>query len=131
MYLRYFFDRQIYYHILFFPRFDYEVLGEKGEFLLESIFQNICEHYDLNIIEIKISPEYVHLYITANPTLAPVDIVRTLKSLASINLIKSLPQLKKFYGRYGTLWKKEFFITTQPYISEGMINNIIKELKRR
>ena len=48
-------------------------------------------------------PDHIHLFIDCPQTVAPCEIVRTLKSLSAIALFKEFPHLKKFYARCGVL----------------------------
>ncbi|WP_407942238.1 transposase [Microaerobacter geothermalis] len=37
-------------------------------------------------------PDHIHIFLSAKPTVAPTDIVRTLKSISVIELFKQYPQ---------------------------------------
>ena len=62
-------------------------------------------------------------------TVAPCDVVRTLKSISAIELFKVYPQLKKFYARCGALWSGGYFVSTVGHISESTVVKYIEELK--
>lgn len=47
----------------------------------------------------EVMSEYIHLFVGAEPTVSPIDIVRTLKSITAIELFRQYPKLKTFYGR--------------------------------
>lgn len=57
-------------------------------------------------------PDHVHLFISAPPTVAPVDIVRKLKSISANEIIKGFPKSKqsKFWG--SGLWSRGYYIGT-------------------
>jgi putative transposase len=117
------------YHIIFCPKFRFSVLGENVEHYINEIFTKIAEKYEYEIISMKIMPDHIHLFIGAKPTLAPVDIVRTIKSISAIELFKQFPSLKKFYSKCGVLWSKGEFISTIEKISEKIIKKYIEEQK--
>ena len=75
-------------------------------------------------------PDHVHVFISATPTTAPVDIVRTLKSKSAITLFKRNPQLKTFYSRCGALWSRGYFVSTIGHISEDTVRKYIEEQKQ-
>jgi len=71
--------------------------------------------------------DHIHLFVGAKSTVAPMDIVRTFKSISAIKLFKAFPSLKRFYGRCGSLWSIGKFISTIGKVSEATIRKYIKE----
>jgi len=116
------------YHVIWCPKFRFNVL-ENIECSLRQIFQDIAERYQYEIIEMEIMPDHVHLFVGAKPTVAPSDIVRTLKSISAIELFKQYPSLKQFYSRCGSLWSAGKFISTIGKVSEETIKKYIQEQK--
>ncbi|MFH1883090.1 MAG: hypothetical protein ABIL62_10315 [Planctomycetota bacterium] len=49
-----------------------------------------------------------------------MDIVRTFKSISAIELFKSFPSLKEFYGRCGSLWSAGKFVSTLDTLCQGV-----------
>lgn len=117
------------YHIIFCPKFRFSVLRADVEISLKSILLDVADKYAYEIIEMEVMPEHVHLFIGAKPTVAPVDIVRTLKSVSAIELFKKHPRLKKFYSRCGSLWSTGKFISTIGNASTETIKKYIEEQK--
>ena len=66
-------------------------------------------------------PDHIHIFLSVKPTVAPTDIVRTLKSISAINLLKKYPKLKKFYAHCGSLWSKGYFVSTIGNVSSHTI----------
>lgn len=117
------------YHIVFCPKFRYKVLqGEIEADLKEIIFQ-IAEDYDYEIIEMETMPDHIHLFIGAKPSVAPSDIVRTIKSITAIKLFERHYALKNFYSRCGSLWSKGKFICTVGFLAADTIIKYIQEQK--
>ena len=116
------------YHLIWCPKFRFNVL-ENVECNLKQIFQDIAEKYQYEIIEMEVMPDHVHLFVGAKPTVAPSDIVRTLKSISAIELFKLYPLLKQFYSKCGSLWSVGKFISTIGKVSEATIKKYIKEQK--
>ena len=75
-------------------------------------------------------PDHVHVFISATPITATVDIVRTLKSKSAIALFKHNSQLKSFYSRCGALWSHGYFVSTIGHISEDTVRKYIEEQKQ-
>lgn len=89
----------IQYHIIWCPKFRFSVLQGK--------------------VDTTLKPQ----------TVAPCDVVRTLKSISAIELFKTFPQLKHFYARCGVLWSRGYFISTVGHISETTVIKYIEEQK--
>lgn len=119
------------YHLVWCPKFRYDVLKGNIEESLKRILAEICTKYEYEILELEVMLDHVHIFISAKPTVAPTDIVRTLKSITAIQLIKEFPSLKKFYSRCGSLWIKGYFVSTIGRVSAGTIQRYIQEQKTK
>ena len=119
------------YHLVWCPKFRYDVLKENVKDALKRIFADICTRYEYEILELEIMPDHIHIFISAKPTIAPTDIVRTLKSITAIQLFKEFPALKKFYSRCGSLWSKGYFVSTIGKVSTETIQKYIQEQKTK
>jgi putative transposase len=117
------------YHIVWCPKFQYKVLKGNIEIELKKILTQISLRYGYDIIEMEVMPDHIHLFLSLKPHTAPSDVVRTLKSVAAIELFKVFPQLKKFYGRSGSLWSNGFFVTTVGNATTQTIQEYIKNQK--
>ena len=115
------------YHIIWCPKFRFTVLRGDVQTKLKEILQTISERYQYEIIEQEVMPDHIHLFISAKPTVAPTDIVRTLKSMSAIELFKAFPQLKKCYSRSGTLWSQGYLVSTIGTVSAETVQRYIRE----
>ena len=75
--------------------------------------------------------DHIHLFISAQQTVAPCDIIRTLKSISAIELFKLYPSLKRFYQRCGCLWSRGYFISTVGEISSTTVKQYIENQKTK
>ncbi|MHC2993987.1 MAG: IS200/IS605 family transposase [Candidatus Atribacteria bacterium] len=114
------------YHLIWCPKFRYNVLKGNIEEALKRILAEICNKYEYEILELEVMVDHIHIFVSAKPTIAPTDIVRTLKSITAIQLFKEFPALKKFYSRCGSLWSKGYFVSTIGKISKDSIQKYIK-----
>jgi putative transposase len=101
------------------------------EIELKRIIDEICMKYGYQCIEKEVMPDHIHLFLSLKPTVAPSDVVRTLKSISAIELFKSFPALKKFYGRCGSLWGSGYFVTTVGNATAETIKKYIQEQKTK
>lgn len=78
---------------------------------------------------LEVMPDHIHIFVDVPQTVAPCDVVRTLKSKSAIELFKAYPTLKRFYARCGVLWSRGYFISTVGQISEATVMQYIEEQK--
>ena len=109
------------YHIIWCPKFRFDVLMNNVEYRLEEIIYEVSHTYHYKIIELELMPDHVHLLMSAKPTIAPTEIVRTYKSISAIRLFKEFPSLKEFYKRRGSLWSKGYFVSTVGKVSSETV----------
>ena len=117
------------YHIIWTPKFRYSVLDQGVDTTLKSILTKICNKYEYEIKALEVMPDHIHIFVDCPHTVAPCDIVRTLKSISAIELFKAYPTLKKFYARCGRLWSNGYFVSTVGHISEATVKKYIEEQK--
>lgn len=119
------------YHLVWCSRFRYDVLENDVEASLKEILREVCERYKYEILELETMPDYVHIFVSVKPTVAPTDVVRALKSISAIKLFERFPALGKFYSRCGSLWSKGYFVGTVGYVGAETIRKYIREQKSK
>lgn len=119
----------IIYHIVFCPKYRHNIFKDELEYELSECFKVICHCYGYELIEQEIMADHVHLFISAPPTVAPVDIVRKLKSVSANEIFKGFPKLKqsKFWG--SGLWSRGYYIGTAGTVSSETIQRYIQNQK--
>ena len=118
------------YHLIFCPKFRYKVLQGEIEADIKEIIKQICEDYDYELIEMECMPDHIHLFVGAKPSVAPSDIVRTIKSITAIKLFEKHYALKNFYSRCGSLWSRGKFICTAGSLAAETIIKYIQDQKQ-
>ena len=117
------------YHIIWCPKFRYSGLGDEAGDRLKEILADICSRYSYSIKALEVMPDHIHIFVDCPQTVAPCDIVRTLKSLSAVEMFRAFPELKRFYARCGKLWSDGYFISTVGHISETTVRKYIEEQK--
>jgi|APHM01.1.fsa_nt_gi Transposase and inactivated derivatives len=76
---------ELYYHIVFVPKYRRSHLTGKTKERLETIFAEICEDKDLELAESEseVMPDHVHLFIGSPPKNAPSLIVNWMKGISA------------------------------------------------
>ena len=116
----------IQYYIIWCPKFRYSIIKNDIKTRLFHIIENICVKYKYQIKALEIMDNHIHLFISAPQTVAPCDIVKTLKSISAIELFKEYPELKKVYQKCGKLWSNGYFISTIGEISASTVQQYIE-----
>lgn len=119
----------IQYHIIWYPKFRFSVLNSNVEDILKQILQKTCDDYNYHIKALEVMLDHIHIFVDVPQTVAPCDVVRTLKSISAIELFKAFPQLKQFYARCGGVWSMGYFVSTVGHISEATLIKYIEEQK--
>ena len=120
----------IQYHIIWCPKFRFSVLQGNVDTTLKQILQKICDDYGYKMKALEGMPDHIHIFIDVPQTVAPCDVVRTLKSISVIELFKAYPKLKPFYVRCGVLWSRGYFVSMVGHISEATVISYIEEQKK-
>ncbi|QEK13182.1 IS200/IS605 family transposase [Crassaminicella thermophila] len=117
------------YHIVFCPKYHHNIFKDELEYELSKCFKVICHYYSYELTPQEIMPDNVHLFISAPPTVAPVNIVKKLKSISANEVFKGFPKLKqsKFWG--SGLWSGEYYIGTAGTVSSETIQKYIQNQK--
>lgn len=118
------------YHIIWCPKFRYHVLTPDKQDSLKQILSEICIEYRYRIKALEVMDDHVHIFLSAPQTVAPCDIVRTLKSRSAIEMFRAFPELKTFYARCGALWSRGYYISTVGHVSAATVRRYIEEQKQ-
>jgi len=93
---------ELYYHIVFVPKYRRSHLTGKTKERLESIFAEICEDKGLELAESEVMPDHVHLFIGSPPKNAPSLIVNWVKGISA----------RKYNQRYDdrVKWTRSYYV---------------------
>ena len=120
---------RIQYHIIWCPKFRFEVLEGDVETELKRILGDICRRYGYSEKALEVMSDHVHIFVDCPQTVAPCDVVRTLKSISAVEMFRAFPKLKKFYSICGVLWSRGYFISSVGHVSEATVKRYIEEQK--
>jgi putative transposase len=119
------------YHIIWCPKYRRPVLKDAVAVELKKILAEVCCAYEWKLQSLEIMPDHVHIFVQADPQVAPVDIAKTLKSISAVHLFHKFPKLKsrKFWG--SGLWSRGTYYTTVGHITEDAVRKYIETQKNR
>jgi len=113
------------YHIVFTPKFRYQVLEGMIKSLMEHDIQVISEWKDVRIEELSVQKDHIHMLCSIPPKVSVSDYMGILKGKLAIKVFQTYPSLKKkpYWGNH--FWSKGYFISTVG-LDEEMIRRYVK-----
>lgn len=112
------------YHLVWCPKYRKKVFertdlrGRAGQFIRE-----ISEDYGFDVIEMEISIEHIHLFLSFPPSRSIGEVVRIIKSKSARCLFREFPWLRKGLWS-GELWEDGYFART---VGDRMTRAVIEQ----
>ena len=97
------------YHVVWCPKYRRKVLVDGIDTRLKELIRESCENINVDIIEMEIMPDHVHLLMEVDPQFGINRAVRHIKGFTSHALRTEFPKLK---SRLPTLWTNSYFVST-------------------
>jgi len=97
------------YHVVWCPKYRRKVLTGKIEVRLKELLRQYAVEINVDIIEMEIMPDHVHLLIEVDPQYGAHKAIKFLKGKTSYVLRKEFIELTT---KIPTLWTNSYFIST-------------------
>jgi putative transposase len=94
-------------HLVFSPKFRGKVLGGNVGIRCEEVISEICDDMGIEIIEMAVAEDHVHLFIEYPPKYSQSEIANRIKGKSSRILRKEFPHLVKWSPK--ALWAPSCF----------------------
>ena len=108
------------YHIAWITKYRYRILRGKVAVRLRALVRLICKENDVEILSGRVTPDHVHILVSAPPNLAPSKLVQYIKGVSSRKLQQEFPELKKrYWGRH--FWGRGYFVASSGTITDESI----------
>ncbi len=122
---------EINYHIVWCPKYRKPVLvGKVKEFLGDQI-KTVAETKGWKVIELEVMPDHIHLFISAPPFEASINMVKILKYVTVKRLFEKFPELREKEFWKGHLWSPSYYVGTVGHVSAETIKKYIEGVKSR
>lgn len=114
------------YHYVCPAKYRRVIFDDSVDKVLVQTCEELSKRYDINIIEIGTDGDHVHFLIQSVPSIAPTEIVRTIKSITAKEIYRLCPYVKKkLWG--GNIWSAGYFVSTvSKYKNEKQIKNYVR-----
>ncbi len=107
------------YHVVWCPKYRRSVR-------LKELIIETCEHLKVEIIEMEIMPDHVHLLMEVDPQYGIHKVVKQIKGYSSRILREEFPWLK---SRLPSLWTNSYFVSTVGGAPLAIIKQYIQNQK--
>ena len=116
------------YHIVFAPKYRRKAMfGEKGR-EIGAILRELCKWKGVNIIEVEICPDHVHMLVEIPPKMSVSSFVGYLKGKSSLIIYEQWGNLK-FKYRNREFWCKGYYVDTVGKNTQKIKEYIENQLK--
>ncbi len=79
---------RIMYHFVWIPKYRKKVFEEPYRRVLKKIIEKIGYDYNIEIVELEIPEDHIHMVVRSEPKVSPSEIMQILKSLAAREFFK-------------------------------------------
>lgn len=97
------------YHVVWCPKYRRKVLVGEVEARLKSLITSMCVEFAVELIELEIMPDHVHLLVDVDPQFGVHNLIKKLKGRTSRLLRQEFSHLRT---KLPTLWTNSYFIST-------------------
>ena len=115
------------YHVVWCPKYRRKVLVNGIDTRLKELINQVCQEIHVDLIEMEIMPDHVHLLIEVDPQFGIHKAIKTIKGKTSRILRQEFPKLRT---RLPTLWTNSYFVSTVGGAPLEIIKQYIEGQKR-
>ena len=100
------------YHVVFCPKYRYKILQRQvAEYVQRIIYWLSSQKDGIEVLEVNIQPEHVHLVVSIPPKYAVSEYMGFLKGKLALRLFDQYPELRKrYWGQH--VWSKGYCVST-------------------
>jgi len=114
------------YHIVWCPKYRRKVLIGDVETRLKQLLIESCANMNVDIIEMELMPDHVHMLIEVDPQFGVHKAIKNMKGRTSKILRDEFPHLKT---KLPTLWTNSYFVSTVGGAPLSVIKQYIENQK--
>jgi putative transposase len=114
------------YHFVWTPKYRHSVLDPVKDELSE-MFRGTADQFGHDMFALEIADDHVHLFVQADPTYAPSEIVKQFKGYSGRTMLQRFPDLKDEYFWGSGLWKDGYYVGTTGNVAADVVQRYIEE----
>ena len=117
---------RIMYHFVWIPKYRHKIFSDPYRSSLKDIIYKIGYDYNIDIVELEIPNDHIHMVAKSEPKQYPSNIMQIIKSISARSFFKLYPEVKKKYFWGGKLWTQSFFVETIGNANEKVIRKYVR-----
>ena len=114
------------YHVVWCPKYRRKVLVNGVDTRLKELIREVCEENRIEVIEMEIMPDHVHLLMEVDPQFGIRKAVKLIKGRTSRILRQEFSWLR---SRLPSLWTNSYFVSTVGGAPLAVIKQYIENQK--
>lgn len=118
------------YHFVWIPKYRHKVFSEPFRSSLKGIIEKVAYDYEMEVSEIEIPEDHIHMMLTAEPKMSPSRIMQIIKSISAREFFRLYPEMKQKYFWGGKLWTASFYVETVGNGNEAQIREYVQNQLR-
>ena len=114
------------YHFVWIPKYRHKVFKSPYREVLKDIIRKVGYDYDINIIELEVPLDHIHMVVKSEPKISPSYIMQVIKSISARKFFEFYPNIKNKYFWGGKLWTQSYFVESIGNANEETIRRYVK-----
>ncbi len=111
--------------MVWITKYRYKVLTGRVAERTRDLIRQICETRDVTIVRGSVSPDHIHMLLSAPADLSPAKLVQYIKGRSSRRIQDEFPEIRKrYWGQH--LWARGYFCATVGAVDEETIKKYIE-----
>lgn len=115
------------YHFVWIPKYRHKVFVEPYRSTLKAIIGKITYDYDIDLVELEVLEDHIHMVVRAELKTAPFDVMQVIKSISAREFFRLHPEIKRQYFWGGKLWTQSYFVETIGNANEVVIRQYVQD----
>lgn len=115
------------YHFVWIPKYRHKVFSDPYRSDLKEIIEKIGYSHDIDIVELEIPEDHLHMVVRGVPKMSPSDVMQVIKSISAREFFRRYPEIKKRYFWGGKLWTQSYFVETIGNANEEVIRAYVRD----
>ena len=117
---------RIMYHFVWIPKYRHKIFEEPYRGVMKSIIEKIGYDYNIDIVELELPIDHIHMVIRSEPKVSPSKIMQIIKSISAREFFRIYPKIKKRYFWGGKLWTQSYFVETIGNANDEVIRQYVQ-----
>lgn len=117
-------------HLIFITKYRGRVFGGEHLAKMEEIMRDVCQQFEVELVEFNGETDHVHLLVNFPPKVAISKLVNSLKGVSSRKLKLHFPELHKMAWRSDALWSPSYFAGSVGGASIEVLRQYIEQQNR-